>query len=76
MIEGSPESSNGPWRSMALMPYSLMLPATMPENTRRRFAARSCTGWSRASRRARMDSCVTSKGSWKSSGMLSSQLKP
>ena len=76
MIDGSPASSNGPWRSMALMPYSLMFPATIPENARRKFAARSCTGWSRDRRKPRIEACVTSNGSWKSSGIFSSQLKP
>jgi len=44
MISAEPRISNGPWRWIARMPLSLTLPATIPENARRRFAASWCAG--------------------------------
>lgn len=50
----SPCSLKGPFFSMARMPPSLTLPATMPEKARRRLAASNWGGWLRCRSRLAM----------------------
>ena len=75
MIGPDPSITNGPRRAIAAAVSSRTLPDTMPENTRLRLTASSCTGWSSLMSSAAIDSCVAVKGSWKSRSMRSRQLK-
>ncbi|KWV86803.1 hypothetical protein PFLmoz3_03540 [Pseudomonas fluorescens] len=75
MIAGSPWISYGPFSSIRRIPLSLTLPATIPENARRRLAANSWGGSAWLSCRLAMFSWVGSNGRWKPSSIFSSQLK-
>jgi hypothetical protein len=73
----SPASSKGPCRSMAETPFSFTLPATMPENARRKSAAKNATQVVFQNSRASAVTAINLTGkSGKPSSMLKTALAP